>query len=186
MMHATATVQANFDYSDEADMVAKMRTAMGCTPVISAIFANSSISEGRANGFVSRRMQIWREVDPDRCGLLHWVFDDDFGYEAYAQWALDVPMFFVTRDGIYTPAHETTFRGFLENGFAGTRATLADWDIHLTTLFPEVRLKRFIEVRGADGVNRSLICALPAIWKGLLYDSTACNEAWPFRISRSS
>jgi glutamate--cysteine ligase len=184
MMHASATVQANFDYASEADMVDKLRTAMGITPIISAIFANSCLSAGRENGYVTKRLVIWGDTDPDRCGLLPFVFEDGsgggepFGYRRYAEWALDVPMFFLVRDGRYRPAHSQTFRQFLEDGFEGERATLGDWDTHLTTLFPEVRLKRIIEVRGADTVPRGLICALPVVWKGILYDALARREAW--------
>lgn len=178
MMHATATVQANFDYASEADMIEKMRAALVATPVVSALFANSSISGGRANGLVSRRLMIWRDTDPDRCGLIPFVFDPDFGYERYATWALDVPMFFVIRDGAYHAGDGTTFRQFMERGFADTRPTMKDWDMHLTCLFPDVRLKRIIEVRGADTVPRAHICALPAIWKGLLYDAGALDATW--------
>jgi glutamate--cysteine ligase len=178
MMHATATVQANFDYADEADMADKLRTAMGCSPIVSALFANSSLAGGRESGFASRRVEVWRHTDPDRCGLLHFVFQPDFGYRAYAEWALDVPMFFLVRDHHYLPMKGTTFREFLQHGHAEQRATLADWDLHLTTLFPEARLKRFLEVRGADAVPADLICALPAIWKGLLYDDEARSAAF--------
>ncbi len=178
MMHASATVQANFDFADEADMARKLRTAMGCTPIVSAMFANSSIAAGGESGFASKRVEIWRDTDPDRCGLLHFVFESGFGYRDYVEWALDVPMFFVVRDGTYTPAKGTTFREFMEHGFAGLRADEDDWDLHLTTVFPEVRLKRIIEVRGADAVPRDLICALPALWKGVLYDDDACAAAW--------
>lgn len=178
MMHATATVQANFDFKDEADMVRKMRTAMGCTAITSAIFANSPISGGRANGNISERVKIWRDVDPDRCGFLPFVFDPGFGYAHYAEWALDVPMFFVVRDSRYRHAAGMTFRQFYERGFEGERATMADWDLHLTTVFPEIRLKRYIEVRGTDCVPPDLICSVPALWKGLLYDDAACDSAW--------
>jgi glutamate--cysteine ligase len=178
MMLLTATVQANFDYASEADMVTKMRTALGVTPVVSAIFANSSIHEGKPSGFVSRRLHIWRHTDPDRCGIPAFVFEPGFGYERWVQWALDVPMFFIVRDGRYRPAHPTTFRSFLERGFERERATIGDFDRHLTTLFPDVRLKRVIEVRGADAVPPGLICALPALWKGILYDADACASAW--------
>jgi glutamate--cysteine ligase len=190
MMHATATVQANFDYASEADMVAKLRMAMACSPVVSALYANSCISLGKENGFATRRVEIWRHTDPDRCGVLHFVFDEDFGYRRYAEWALDVPLFFVVRGGQYVAAAGQTFREFLERGFelpseiarsnggeTRARATLADWELHLTTLFPEVRLKRFIEVRGADAVPQGLICALPALWKGLLYDDQSLAAA---------
>jgi glutamate--cysteine ligase len=178
MMHATATVQANFDYADEADMIEKMRMALVVTPIVSALFANSSISGGKENGYVSRRLVIWRDTDPDRCGLIPFVFDPDFGYRRYAEWALDVPLFFIVRDGTYHAGDGTTFRQFMERGFAGARPTLSDWDMHLTTLFPDVRLKRIIEVRGADAVPREGICALPALWKGLLYDEGAREAAW--------
>jgi len=178
MMHATATVQANFDFSDEADMAKKLRMAMACTPITSAMFANASISRGKPNGFASERVQIWRSVDPDRCGILPFVFAADFGYEQYAEWALDVPMFFAVRNAAYHPADGMTFRQFFEKGFEGFRPTLDDWNLHLTTVFPEIRLKQFIEVRGTDCVAPDLICALPALWKGLFYDDQACATAW--------
>ena len=173
MMFATATVQANFDFSDEADMVEKMRVALGVSPIVSAIFANSSLSEGKANGFVSRRLHIWQHTDLDRTGMLPFVFEPDFGYRRYIEWALDIPMFFVVRQGRYAPAGGLSFRRFMREGFGGERAVLADFDRHLTTLFPEVRLKRVIEVRGADAVPPGLTCSLPALWKGILYDADA-------------
>ncbi|MEN8159477.1 MAG: glutamate--cysteine ligase [Myxococcota bacterium] len=178
MMHLTATVQANLDYATEEDMVAKMRTAMGVSPIVSAMFANSALHLGKPSGFVSRRVHIWRHVDPDRCGMLPFVFDPDFGYARYVEWALDVPVFFVLRDGHYLPTGGAPFRALLESGFEGSPVTLLDWDLHLTTLFPEVRLKQFLEVRGADAVPPGLICALPALWKGLLYDPDAQEAAW--------
>jgi glutamate--cysteine ligase len=178
MMHLTATVQANLDYSSEGDMAAKMRTAMGVSPLVSALFANSSLYLGKPSGFVSRRVHIWRHVDPERCGLLPFVFETGFGYAHYVEWALDVPMFFVLREGRYLPSGGMTFRRFLAEGFEGAAATLKDWNLHLTTLFPEVRLKQFLEVRGADAVPPELICALPALWKGLLYDGGAREAAW--------
>jgi glutamate--cysteine ligase len=177
MMHATATVQANFDYADEADMISKMRVALLATPIVSALFANSSISGGKENGLASRRLMIWRDTDPDRCGLIPFVFDPDFGYARYMEWALDVPMFFVIRDGEYHAGDGVTFRRFMESGWRGMRPVVGDWDTHLTTLFPDVRLKRIIEVRGADTVPRELICALPAVWKGILYDDGARDAA---------
>jgi len=183
MMHATATVQANYDYSDEDDMARKMRTAMACSPVTSAIFANSSICGGKESGYVSRRVEVWRHVDPDRCGVLPFVLEPGFGYREYTEWALDVPMFFLVRGDRYIPGDGSSFRDFMTRGFAGERPTVADWDLHLTTLFPEVRLKRVIEVRGTDAVSRDLVCALPALWKGLLYDADACEAAW--EIARS-
>lgn len=178
MMHATATVQANLDYADESDFAAKIRTAMGVTPIVSAIYANSSISAGKANGFISRRVHIWRHTDPDRTGLLPFVFEPDFGYERWVRWALEVPMFFIVRGGRYHPTHGQTFASFLELGQDGERAIVADFDRHLTTLFPEVRAKRFIEVRGADAVPLGLTLALPALWKGLLYDAEARSAAF--------
>lgn len=178
MMHATATVQANFDYANEEDMIRKMRAALVATPIVSALFANSSISGGKENGYVSRRLIIWRDTDPDRCGLIPFVFDPDFGYARYMEWALDVPLFFVIRDGAYHAGDGTTFREFMSKGFHGLRPVLRDWDMHLTTLFPDVRLKKIIEVRGADTVPRALICALPAVWKGILYDEGALAATW--------
>lgn len=182
MMHATATVQANYDYADEADMVAKMRAALGCSPVGSALFANSPLEEGKPTGLATRRVDIWRDTDPDRCGMLPFVFDEDFGYRRYAEWAVDVPMFFVVREGRYHAQNGTTFRRLMEQGVPSDEgpleATMADWDLHLTTLFPEVRLKRFIEVRGADATPGPFICALPALWKGVLYDADATAAAW--------
>jgi glutamate--cysteine ligase len=178
MMHATASVQASFDYADEADMIAKMRTALGVTPVVAALYANSSLACGKASGFVSRRMNIWRNTDPDRCGGLGFVFEPDFGYVRYAEWALDVPMFFIVRDGRYLPLRGVTFRSFLQQGYEGLRATLADFDRHLTTLFPDVRLKRLIEVRVVDAVPCDLLCSVPALWKGLLYDAEARRAAF--------
>jgi glutamate--cysteine ligase len=151
---------------------------MGVTPLVSAMFANSALHLGKPSGFVSRRVHIWRSVDPDRCGLLPFVFEPGFGYARYVEWALDVPVVFVLREGKYLPAGGRPFRELLESGFEGTPATLFDWNLHLTTLFPEVRLKQFLEVRGADAVPPGLICALPALWKGLLYDPDAQDAAW--------
>ena len=178
MMHLSATVQANLDYASEADMASKLRAAMGVTPIVSALFANSALYLGKPSGFVSRRVHIWRHVDPDRCGLLPFVFEPGLGYEQYVQWALDVPMFFVLHDGTYREANGLTFRRYLAEGHEGKRATLQDWNLHLTTLFPEVRLKQFLEVRGADAVPANLTCALPALWKGILYDDDARLAAW--------
>lgn len=178
MMHLTATVQANFDYASEADMRTKMRTALAVSPIISAVFANSSIALGKSNGFATRRVHVWRHTDPERCGQLPFVFEEGFGYERYVDWVLDVPMFFISRRGRYDPANGMTFRAFLESGFDGEPPTLADFDLHLTTVFPEVRLKRILEVRGADAVPPDLICALPAVWKGILYDDAALASAW--------
>ena len=145
MMFATATVQANLDYQSEQDMIEKVRTALGISPIVSAIFANSSLSEGKANGFVSRRLHAWADTDPDRCGMLPIAFESDFGYRRYIEWALDAPMFFILRGGRYEDATDRTFRQFLESGRGDARPTIADFDRHLTTLFPDVRVKRFIE-----------------------------------------
>jgi glutamate--cysteine ligase len=173
MMFETATVQANFDYSSEADMCEKMRTSLSMSPVVSAIYANSSLSKGCPNGFVSRRMDAWEDTDPDRTGLLPFAFEPDFGYRRYIEWALDIPMFFVLRDERYHSADGLTFRHFMTAGLGDLHATIADFQRHLTTLFPEVRLKNIIEVRGADAVPPGLTCSLPALWKGLLYDAEA-------------
>jgi glutamate--cysteine ligase len=173
MMFETATVQANFDYSSETDMREKMRTSLSVSPIVSAIYANSSLSKASPNGFVSRRMEAWDDTDPDRTGMLPFVFEPEFGYERYIDWALDIPMFFVIRDDQYLPADGLTFRRFMNDGLGGQRATIADFERHLTTLFPEVRLKNIIEVRGADAVPPGLTCSLPALWKGLLYDADA-------------
>jgi glutamate--cysteine ligase len=178
MMHLSATVQANYDYASEADMAAKLRTAMGVSPIVSALFANSPFHLGKPSGYVTRRVHVWRYVDPDRCGLLPFVFEPGLDYEKYVQWALDVPMFFVLHDGEYRTASGLTFRRYLAEGHDGKRATLQDWNLHLTTLFPEVRLKQFLEVRGADAVPPELTCALPALWKGILYDDGARDAAW--------
>lgn len=177
MMHATAGVQANFDFGSEADAARKLRLALAASPISSAMFANSSISEGKPNGFESFRAWIWRYTDNDRWSLLPFAFELDFGegtaYRAYTEWALDVPMFLIVRDGHSLPAHGQTFRDFMTRGSNGFRATLADWNVHLTTLFPEVRLKRVVETRGTDAVPGAQVCALPAFWKGLLYDEQA-------------
>lgn len=178
MMLRTGTVQANFDWSDEADMVLKMRAASSVTSLVSAIYANSSIVEGKTTGWVSERQRIWRSVDPDRSGLLTFVFDEDFGYERYVEWALDVPMFFIRREGRYVQSVTgMPFRAFLKHGCDGHRARFSDWEDHLTTLFPEVRIKAYLEVRGADCCDRELNCALPALWKGLLYHRPAAEAA---------
>lgn len=178
MMRQTATVQANFDYLDEAEATTKIRTAFGVTSIVTALFAASPISEGRPNGFKSFRAAIWLETDEDRAGLLPFVFEPGFAFRDYAEWALDVPMFFVVRGGHYRPAGAITFRRFIHEGFEGERATLADWELHLSTLFPEVRLKRYVEVRGADAGPLEMAAALPALWRGLLDDRRACADAW--------
>jgi glutamate--cysteine ligase len=178
MMLLTATVQANFDYSSEADMTAKMRTAMAVSPVMAALSASSPYRLGRWSGYRSWRNAIWREVDPDRCGLLPFVFDDDFSYRRYVDWALDVPMIFLRRQGAYRPAAGITFRRFWREGQNGERATLADFENHLSTLFPDVRLRQTIEVRSADACPPPYALGLVALWKGLLYDREARRDAF--------
>ncbi|MDB4983729.1 MAG: glutamate--cysteine ligase [Myxococcales bacterium] len=179
MMKMTATVQANFDYLDEADALSKLRAAFGVTSIVTALFAASPISEGRPNGHQSFRAAIWLETDEDRSGLLPFVYAPSFSFRDYVEWALDVPMFFVVRQGDYRrPASPLTFRRFLAEGFEGQAATLGDWETHLSTLFPEVRLKRYIEVRGADAGPLPMAAALGALWRGLLEDPEARAAVW--------
>lgn len=173
MMLMTSTVQANYDFSDEADMARKMRTAMGISSVVTAFFANSFLVDGKDSGYATFRYAVWNHVDPDRCGLLPFVFDEDFGYRRWVEYALDAPMFFIRRKGKYIKAHHLTFRRYLAEGLEGNRATVGDFEDHLTTLFPETRLKTVIEVRGADVGSTEMNAALPAIWKGILYDEEA-------------
>ena len=185
MMKRTATVQANFDYDDEQTAVEKLRTGFGVTSIVTALTAASPISEGRPNGYRSYRAAIWLETDEDRCGLLPFVFDDGCGFRAYAEWALDVPMFFVVRDGVYHPVGGMTFRRFHREGWQGQQATMHDWEIHLSTLFPEVRLKRYIEIRGADAGPLPVALGLAALWRGLLDDRDACRAAFKLVASAS-
>lgn len=181
MMFRTCTVQVNLDFADEADMVKKFRVGLALQPLATAMFANSSFTENRPNGFLSFRSQIWTDTDPDRTGMLGFVFEDGMGFERYVDHALDVPMYFVYRDGKYIDASGQSFRDFMAGklpALPGERPTLRDWADHLTTLFPEVRMKRYLEMRGADGGPWSRLCALPALWVGLLYDKTAMDAAW--------
>lgn len=181
MMLRTCTIQVNLDYRSEADMAAKFRVGLALQPLATALFANSPFTEGRPNGFLSFRSHIWSDTDPDRTGMLPFVFEDGFGYERYLDYALDVPMYFVYRDGRYLDAAGLSFRDFMAGRLPilpGERPRLSDWTDHLSTAFPEVRLKSFLEMRGADGGPWSRICALPALWVGLLYDSDACAAAW--------
>jgi glutamate--cysteine ligase len=180
MMLRTSTIQANLDYSSEDDMILKFRVSLALQPIATALFANSPFTEGKPNGFMSARANVWTDTDPDRTGMLGFVFEDGFGYERYAQYALDVPMYFVKRDD-YIDASGQSFRAFLEGrlpSLMGQRPTLEDWADHLTTLFPEVRLKKYLEMRGADGGPWDRICALPAFWGGIFYDQTALEAAW--------
>jgi glutamate--cysteine ligase len=178
MMQQTATVQANFDYGDEQDARRKFRIAMAMSPVLVAISANSPIVDGAPTGYKSYRAHIWRDTDPKRCGVLPFAFDTTNVFGAYTAWALDVPMYFLWRDGRFLPARGMSFRQFLGNGLEGHRATLADWATHLTTLFPEVRLKTYMEVRSADSQTVELMLGTPALMKGILYDDDCIDAAW--------
>ena len=181
MMIRTATVQVNLDFTSEADMVKKFRVALALQPIATALFAASPFIEGMPSGFVSSRSHVWEDTDPDRCGILPFVFEDGMGYERYVDYALDVPMYFVYREGKYLDASGQSFRDFMKGSLPalpGETPTEGDWSDHLTTLFPEVRLKKFLEMRGADGGPWKRLCALPALWTGLLYDQTALDSAW--------
>jgi glutamate--cysteine ligase len=181
MMFRTCTVQTNLDFGSEADMVKKFRVGLALQPVANALFANSPFMEGRTNGFLSYRGHVWTDTDPDRTGMLPFVFEDGMSFERYAQYALDVPMYFVYRDGKYIDASGQSFRAFMNGklpALPGERPTLKDWEDHLTTIFPEVRLKTFLEVRGADSGPWSRLCALPAFWAGIFYCDAALEAAW--------
>ena len=181
MMRRTCTVQVNLDFSSEADMVKKMRVALALQPVATALFANSPFFEGEPNGHKSWRSRVWRDLDSDRTGMLPFVFDEGFGFEAWADYALDVPMYFVYRNGKYINALGMSFRDFMNGelpALPGETPTLSDWADHLTTVFPEARVKKFIEMRGADGGPWRRLCALPAFWVGLMYDQAALDAAW--------
>ena len=181
MMLRTCTIQTNLDYASEADMVKKFRVSLALQPLATALFANSPFAEGQPNGMLSYRSHIWTDTDPARTGMLPFVFEDGFGYERYADYMLDVPMYFVYRDGQYIDAAGLSFRDFLRGELSvlpGEKPTQSDWNDHLSTAFPEVRLKSFLEMRGADGGPWNRICALPAFWVGLLYDEVALDAAW--------
>ncbi|MXU66793.1 glutamate--cysteine ligase [Oceanomicrobium pacificus] len=181
MMYRTCTVQVNLDFASEADMVQKFRIALALQPVATALFANSPFFDGQVNGWQSWRSRIWTDLDPARTGMLPFVFEDGMGFERYVDYALDVPMYFVYRDGKYINALGQSFRDFLRGelpALPGEVPTLSDWADHLTTIFPEVRIKKFMEMRGADGGPWRRICALPALWVGLLYDGAARDAAW--------
>jgi glutamate--cysteine ligase len=181
MMLRTCTIQVNLDYSSEADMAEKFRVGLALQPLATALFANSPFTEGKPNGFLSFRSHIWSDTDPARTGMLPFVFEEGFGYERYLDYALDVPMYFVYRDGKYIDVAGHSFRDFLAGrleALPGEKPRLSDWTDHLSTAFPEVRLKSFLEMRGADGGPWSRICALPAFWVGLLYDQNALDSAW--------
>jgi glutamate--cysteine ligase len=181
MMLRTCTVQVNLDYDSEQDMVKKLRVSMALQPLATALFANSPFSEGKLNGFLTYRAHVWTDTDPDRTGIPPFVFEDGMGYERWVDYALDTPMYFVYRDGSYIDVAGQSFRAFLDGqlpGLPGEKPTLSDWSDHVTTLFPEVRLKRYLEMRGADCGASDQLCGLPALWVGLLYDQTALDAAW--------
>ena len=181
MMLRTCTIQTNLDYGSEADMARKFQVGLALQPLATALFANSPFTDGKPNGFLSFRSHIWSDTDPDRTGMLPFVFEDGFGYERYLDYALDVPMYFVFRDGRYIDASGQSFRDFLDGrlpALPGETPLISDFTDHLSTIFPEVRLKSFLEMRGADGGPWSRICALPAFWVGLLYDAGALDAAW--------
>jgi len=181
MMFRTCTIQANLDFADEADMVRKVRVGLALQPVATALLANSPFTDGTPNGYQSIRAAAWLDTDPDRTGMLPFAFEDGFGFERYVDWALDVPMYFVKRGGTYHDVAGSSFRDLMAgrlDRLPGERATMSDWENHLTTLFPEVRMKRFLEMRGADAGPNRRICAVPAFWVGLLYDSGVLDAAW--------
>lgn len=181
MMARTCTVQVNLDFSSEADMIRKFQVALALQPIATALFANSPFKEGKPTGYVSYRSHVWEDTDPDRTGMLPFVFDSSMSFERYVDYMLDVPMYFVYHDGEYIDASGQSFRDFL-NGklpvLPGEKPVIKDWEDHLTTAFPEVRLKRYMEMRGADGGPWRKLCALPALWAGLLYDDSALDAAW--------
>ena len=181
MMFRSCTVQTNLDFASEADMAKKFRVSLALQPVATALFANSPFKDGGLNGFLSYRAHVWTDTDNHRTGMLPFVFDQGFGFEQYRDWALDVPMYFVKRNNEYLDATGQSFRDFLDGklpALPGERPVLSDWEDHLSTLFPEVRLKTFLEMRGADSGPWNTLCALPAFWVGLLYDTTALDAAW--------
>jgi glutamate--cysteine ligase len=181
MMFRTATVQSNLDFSSEADMVKKLRVSVALQPVATALFANSPFTDGKPNGFLSARSEIWRDTDNARAGMMPFAFEDGFGFDAYVDYALDVPMYFVKRGDTYHDVSGQSFRDLLAGrlpGLPGERAAVSDWANHLSTIFPEVRLKRYLEMRGADVGNRDMICALSAFWVGIFYHQASLDAAW--------
>ena len=181
MMYRTCTVQTNLDFASEADMVMKLRVALALQPVATALFANSPFTEGKPNGFLSFRSEIWRDTDPDRSGMLPWAFEDGMGFERWVDYALDVPMYFIKRGDAYIDVAGQSFRDLLGGKLAShpdERATISDWANHISTIFPEVRLKRYLEMRGSDGGPWRRLPALPAYWVGLLYDENSLDACW--------
>ena len=179
MMFRTATIQANYDFSSESDMIKKMRVSQSLQPVIIALYANSPFIDGKVTNYTSFRSYIWTKTDKKRCGILPFIYESSFSFERYVDYLLDIPMYFIVRDNEYINMTNYTFRKFLENKvLEKTEPTIEDWKIHLTTVFPEIRLKSFIELRGADGGPWSRVCALPAFWTGILYDQENLDEIW--------
>jgi glutamate--cysteine ligase len=181
MMYRTCTVQANLDFSSEADMVKKLRVSLALQPIATALFANSPFTEGKPNGFLSLRSEIWRDTDNARAGMLPWAFEPGMGFERWVDYALDVPMYFVKHGDEYVDASGQSFRDLMAGklpAMPGARATISDWANHLSTTFPEVRLKRYLEMRGADSGPLSNLLALPAFWAGILYDDASLDAAW--------
>jgi glutamate--cysteine ligase len=181
MMYRTCTVQTNLDFCSEADMVKKLRVSIALQPLATALFANSPFTEGKPNGFLSFRAEIWRDTDKDRTGMLPWAFEDGMGFERWVDYALDVPMYFVKHGDDYIDVAGQSFRDLMAGklpGLSGARATISDWANHISTIFPEVRLKRYLEMRGADSGTLPNLLALPAFWAGLLYDDVSLDAAW--------
>jgi glutamate--cysteine ligase len=181
MMFRTCTVQVNLDFASEADMVKKLRVGLALQPVATALLANSPFREGKPNGFLSYRSQVWTDVDNARAGMLPWAFERGMSFERYVDYALDVPMYFIYRDGKYMDVAGRSFRDFLERKVPDLKDVtpmMSDWADHLTTIFPEVRLKKFLEMRGADGGQWRRVCGMPALWVGIYYDETALDAAW--------
>jgi glutamate--cysteine ligase len=181
MMYRTCTVQTNLDFSSEADMVKKLRVSLALQPVATALFANSPFTEGKPNGFLSFRSEIWRDTDNARAGMLPWAFEPGMGFERWVDYALDVPMYFVKHGDEYVDVAGQSFRDLMAGklpGMPGARATISDWANHVSTIFPEVRLKRYLEMRGADSGPLAYLLALPAFWAGILYDDVSLDAAW--------
>ncbi len=178
MMRLTATNQVSFDYLNEEDAMSGLRVALGISSIVSAIFSNASFSEGKPNGFISRRMHIWNHMDPDRSGLILQMTRPDRTFQDYLDYLLDMPMLFIVRQGDWLPVKNMTFRQYIQKGFSGHKATLGDFELHLSGAFPEARLKQYVEIRGVDCQMPELIPAIAALWKGILYDRTTRDEAW--------
>jgi glutamate--cysteine ligase len=181
MMYRTCTVQTNLDFSSEPDMVKKLRVSLALQPVATALFANSPFTEGKPNGFLSFRSEIWSDTDNTRAGMLPWAFEPGMGFERWVDYALDVPMYFVKHGDAYVDVAGQSFRDLMAGklpGMPGARATISDWSNHISTIFPEVRLKRYLEMRGADSGTLPNLLAMPALWAGILYDDVSLDAAW--------